>query len=51
MICDVLLKLKLVLEVERPDCMLVYGDTTTSFVAALACFCLQISVGHVEVGL
>ncbi len=40
--CDVLLKLKPVL---------VHGDTTTSFAAALACFYLQIPVGHVEAGL
>ena len=48
---DVLMKLKLVLEVERPDAVLVHGDTTTSFAAALACFYLQIPVGHVEAGL
>ena len=49
--CDVLLKLKVVLEDERPDVVLVHGDTTTSFAAALACFYLQIPVGHVEAGL
>lgn len=49
--CDVLLKLKAVLEGERPDVVLVHGDTTTSFAAALACFYLQIPVGHVEAGL
>ena len=49
--CDVLLKLKTVLEDERPDVVLVHGDTTTSFAAALACFYLQIPVGHVEAGL
>lgn len=49
--CDVLLKLKSVLEDERPDVVLVHGDTTTSFAAALACFYLQIPVGHVEAGL
>lgn len=49
--CDVLLKLKAVLEDERPDVVLVHGDTTTSFAAALACFYLQIPVGHVEAGL
>ena len=48
--CDVLLKLKAVLEAERPDVVLVHGDTTTSFAAALACFYLQIPVGHVEAG-
>lgn len=49
--CDVLLKFKSVLEEEKPDVVLVHGDTSTSFAAALACFYLQISVGHVEAGL
>lgn len=49
--CDVLSQLKGVLEQERPDCVLVHGDTTTSFAAALACFYLHIPVGHVEAGL
>lgn len=49
--CDVLLKLKKVLEREEPDVVLVHGDTSTSFAAALACFYLQIPVGHVEAGL
>lgn len=49
--CDVLLRFKAVLEEEHPDCVLVHGDTTTSFAAALACFYLQIPVGHVEAGL
>ena len=49
--CEVLAKIKQVLESERPDVVLVHGDTTTSFVAALACFYLQIPVGHVEAGL
>jgi len=48
---DVLLKIKATLEKERPDCVLVHGDTTTSFAAALAAFYLQIPVGHVEAGL
>ena len=48
---DVLLKTRAVLEEERPDCVLVHGDTTTSFAAALAAFYLQIPVGHVEAGL
>lgn len=47
----VLLKLRDVLERERPDVVLVHGDTTTSFAAALASFYLQIPVGHVEAGL
>ena len=49
--CDVLLKLKVVLEQEKPDVVLVHGDTTTSFAASLACFYLHIPVGHVEAGL
>lgn len=49
--CDVLTRLKSVLEEERPDAVLVHGDTTTSFAAALACFYLQIPIGHVEAGL
>lgn len=49
--CNILLKIKKVLEGERPDVVLVHGDTTTSFAAALACFYLQIPVGHVEAGL
>lgn len=35
----------------HPDVVLVHGDTTTTFVASLACFYLQIPVGHVEAGL
>ena len=48
---DVLLGIRAVLEGERPDVVLVHGDTTTSFAAALAAFYLQIPVGHVEAGL
>lgn len=49
--CDVLLKIKDVLQEAHPDVVLVHGDTTTSFAAALAAFYLQIPVGHVEAGL
>jgi len=43
--------IKEVLEEVRPDVVLVHGDTSTTFVTALACFYLQIPVGHVEAGL
>ncbi len=43
--------LRPVLEAQRPDVVLVHGDTSTTFAAALACFYLQIPVGHVEAGL
>ena len=42
---------KKIFEEERPDLVLVHGDTTTSFAAGLAAFYLQIPVGHVEAGL
>ena len=48
---EILNKLKPVLEAEHPDIVLVHGDTTTTFAAALTCFYLQIPVGHVEAGL
>lgn len=48
---NILSKIKGVLEMEKPDVVLVHGDTSTTFVSALACFYLQIPVGHVEAGL
>ena len=48
---NILLKIRTVLEKEKPDVVLVHGDTSTAFVIALACFYLQIPVGHVEAGL
>lgn len=48
---NILISIKGVLEIERPDIVLVHGDTSTTFVTALACFYLQIPVGHVEAGL
>lgn len=47
----ILEKIKAVLEESRPDVVLVHGDTSTTFVTALACFYMQIPVGHVEAGL
>ncbi len=48
---NIIERFKAVLEEIRPDVVLVHGDTTTTFVAALSCFYLQIPVGHVEAGL
>ena len=48
---NILNRIKEVLEKEKPNIVLVHGDTSTTFVAALACFYLQIPVGHVEAGL
>lgn len=48
---NILNRIKEVLEKEKPDTVLVHGDTSTTFVTALACFYLQIPVGHVEAGL
>ena len=48
---NILNRIREVLESEKPDVVLVHGDTSTTFVTALACFYLQIPVGHVEAGL
>ena len=48
---NILDKIKPVLEKVKPDIVLVHGDTSTTFATALACFYLQIPVGHVEAGL
>ena len=48
---NILNKIKKVLDIEKPDVVLVHGDTSTTFVTALACFYLQIPIGHVEAGL
>ena len=48
---NILNRIKTVLEEVKPDVVLVHGDTSTTFVTALACFYLQIPVGHVEAGL
>lgn len=48
---NVLIGMEDVLKKERPDMILVHGDTSTTFVTALAAFYQQIRVGHVEAGL
>lgn len=48
---SILEEFKSVLEMEKPDIVLVHGDTSTTFVTALTCFYMQIPVGHVEAGL
>lgn len=48
---NILERIHTVLETEKPDVVLVHGDTSTTFATALACYYLQIPVGHVEAGL
>ena len=48
---SILERIRAVLEAEKPDIVLVHGDVSTTFVTALACYYLQIPVGHVEAGL
>lgn len=48
---NILDRIRQVLEAERPDIVLVHGDTSTTFVTALACFYMQIPIGHIEAGL
>lgn len=48
---NILNSIKDVLEAEKPDVVLVHGDTSTTFITALASFYLKIPVGHVEAGL
>lgn len=48
---NIMNSIKQVLDKEKPDVVLVHGDTSTTFVTSLACFYLQIPVGHVEAGL
>ncbi len=48
---NILTRIKTVIEEVKPDVVLVHGDTSTTFVTALACFYLQVAVGHVEAGL
>ena len=48
---SILIKIKEILEIEKPEVVIVHGDTSTTFVTALACFYLKIPIGHVEAGL
>lgn len=48
---NILEKIRIVLEEEKPNIVLVHGDTTTTYATSLACFYLKIPVGHVEAGL
>lgn len=48
---NILQRIKEVLDEVKPDVVLVHGDTSTTFATALACFYMQIPVGHVEAGL
>jgi len=48
---NVLLGMKEILENERPDIILVHGDTSTTFATSLAAFYLEMPIGHVEAGL
>ena len=48
---NILEKMKVILDQVKPNLVLVHGDTSTTFVTALACFYLQIPLGHVEAGL
>jgi UDP-N-acetylglucosamine 2-epimerase (non-hydrolysing) len=49
--CSVLQGLEDILDCEKPDIVIVHGDTTTSFAASLAAFYRKIPIGHVEAGL
>lgn len=49
--CNVLQGLRPVLQQEKPDIVLVHGDTTTTMAAALAAYYCRVPVGHVEAGL
>ena len=49
--CNSFIGIRGVIEKERPDLVLVQGDTTTTFVTALSAFYLRIPAGHVEAGL
>lgn len=48
---DILLETKRVFELEKPDLVLVHGDTTTAGLSALSAFYARVKIGHVEAGL
>lgn len=48
---DILNGIKSVLSKEKPDIVLVHGDTSTAFATALSCYYMKITVGHIEAGL
>src|SRR5699024_7741065 len=48
---NVIEKMEEVIEIEKPDMILVHGDTTTTFSGGLAAFYHQVAIGHVEAGL
>ena len=48
---EVLSGMDRVLDAEKPDIVLVHGDTTTTFASALSCYYKRIRVGHIEAGL
>ncbi len=48
---NILGRIRMILSQEKPDIVLVHGDTTTAFATALACFYMKIPIGHVEAGL
>lgn len=48
---NILLKMRDTLKKEKPDIVLVHGDTTTTFATSLACFYMGVKVGHIEAGL
>nr|WP_129127796.1 UDP-N-acetylglucosamine 2-epimerase (non-hydrolyzing) [Geomonas oryzae] len=49
--CNILHELKRVIQIERPEIILVHGDTTTTMAASLAAYYYRIPVGHIEAGL
>ena len=48
---EVIVKVNEVLDIERPDVVIVHGDTTSTLSAAMACFYAQVPVAHIEAGL